>query len=717
MKIQTLIVGILLTIIPASLKAQAHHDHAHAPENPIKCAQHIQYARMLQENPQLYVQDSIDQANFDIEYQNYLASYDPNDRATYTIPVVVHVVHLNGPENISDEQIYDALRTLNEDFSNNNADLGNTVAAFSGIIGNPDIEFKLATKDPNGNCHSGITRTVSGSTYDEGYSFQTGSQDIVEDVAAQHGVWPQNRYMSVFVCIDPSGAAGYTFRPTNAFSGNQMYGAIFMRHDYMGTIGTGSNTSRHTLSHEAGHWLNLAHPWGNSNNPGLANNCNGDDGVLDTPNSIGWQSCNLNGTSCGSLDNVQNIMEYSYCSTMFTQGQAARMHTAINSNTAGRSNLTTNANLAAAGVLAPSNDICEAKFSTTRRVVCQGQTVDFSDISVHNVNNRNWSFAGGSPATATDSVVSVAYNTPGDYAVTLEVSNATNTETTTITNYIKVLGVPGTGFPYSEDFENKPNSFLNNAVDFSLDNPQGDETWTLAGTGNNSSRSAYIANYAANTSDIDKLISGTIDLSVLSSSDNLEFSFDYAYNKKDDSDLEYLKVYVSNDCGDTWALRKIISGNFLSSEVTPGNYVPSSEDWKTVTLTNIQPSFYTANFRYKFHFESANGNNIYIDNINISAPGFLSISEEIKTSKGVSVYPNPTTHQSTIQLNGYNDENVDIKLYDMTGRAVMNIHSGLINTDNYTNSISLEALSKGLYFIKVNSDNKTGGETIKLIKE
>ncbi len=713
MKIQIRLVGILLTFIPTFLIAQSHT----VKENPHKCGQHIQYARMLKENPQLYYQDSIDQANFDITYQNYLEDYDPSDRSTYTIPVVIHVVHLNGPENISKEQIHDALRTLNEDFNMTNSDLGNTVGAFSGLIGNASIEFRLATKDPNGNCHSGITRTASPTTYDTGYSFQTGKQPIVEAVAAKHGVWPQEEYMSVFVCIDPSGAAGYTYRPSNAFSGNEMYGAIFMRHDYMGTIGTGSSTSAHTLAHEAGHWLNLAHPWGNSNNPGISTNCNGDDGVFDTPNTIGWQSCNLNGVTCGSLDNVQNIMEYSYCSTMFTQGQAARMQTALTNNTAGRNNLITNGNLAATGVLSVSNDICEAVFETDRQIICQGQSVDFSDVSVHNVTARNWTFTGGSPANSSDSIVSVTYNAPGNYAVTLQVSNSGSSETTTITNYIKVLSSPGAGFPYREDFENKSGNYLDNGVNYFTNNPLGDNTWTLASTGNNSSKSAYISNYFANTEDSDQLISGTIDLSMLNSSHDLEFTFEYAYKKRQSSNSESLRLFVSNDCGESWSVKKILSGNFLGNDVSIGNFIPSDNDWKTVTVTNIQPSFYTDNFRYMLQFESENGNNIYIDNINISSPNFVSLDEGVKTNRGISVYPNPTLNQSTIKLNGYSNTTVDITLYDVMGKEVTKVHSGLIKSDNYINSIDLSILSKGIYFVKVNSVDGLVGETIKLIKE
>ena len=36
----------------------------------------------------------------------------------YTIPVVFHILHLGGPENISDAQVYDEMRILNEDYRN-----------------------------------------------------------------------------------------------------------------------------------------------------------------------------------------------------------------------------------------------------------------------------------------------------------------------------------------------------------------------------------------------------------------------------------------------------------------------------------------------------------------------------------------------------------------------------------------------------------------------
>ena len=683
------------------------------PDQPHFCGQHSEQEKIYQFNPQQRVQDSIDGVEFEQDYQSFLATYDPSERSTYTIPVVVHVVHLNGVENIENSQIFDALERLNEDFSMSNPDVGNTVADFAGIVGNGDFEFKLATKDPNGNCHSGITRTFSNTTYDTGMS--GGSHAIVQAVAAQHGVWPQGEYMSIFVCIETLGgaASGYTYNPSNGFNPNQMYGAIFMTHNYMGIIGTGSPARRHTLSHEAGHWLNLSHLWGSTNSPNVPSNCNVDDGVSDTPNTIGWQSCSVQGSTCGTLDNVQNIMEYSGCSTMFTQGQVARMHTSINSFTAGRNNLSTNTNLMATGVVVPSNEVCSAEFTSNTKIVCQGQSVDFQDVSVHGITARTWTFAGGSPATSTDSIVNVTYNSAGEYAVTLEVSNSTGSETTTITNYIKVLAVPGLGFPYSEGFEDL--SSIPDNDRFFVINPGNDPAWVINGTQSSAgSKSAYIHNFAANTPDIDQLISGTIDLSVLDASEELIFTFDYAYHKKNSNDDEWLKFYVSKDCGETWSQRKVMHGSILSNESTASNYIPADDDWKTITVTNINSSYYVDNFRYRFQFEGETGNNIYLDNINITAPGYVSLDPAVGVNRSVSVFPNPTSNSTKVSLSGYENSKVSIALYNVLGEKVVETYSGNIENASFNVNIDLEALSTGLYFIKVTSD--TSEETIKLLR-
>lgn len=710
---------ILLSISSYSQEVN-HQNHTHyGPENPDYCANNIVRDRVFEEHPELAVQDSIDRANFEIEYRQYLQEYDPNARSTYVIPVVVHICHLGGVDNISDEQVYDAIEKLNADFSATNSDVGNTVSPFDAIVSDADIEFRLATKDPNGICHPGITRTYTENTVHDG------DNDLVADVYNEHGNWPQNRYMNVFVCQDPAGAAGYTNNPANWYSATGMGGSIYMRHDYMGTIGTGSNTARHTLSHEVGHWLNLSHCWGSNNNPGQSGACSEDDYVDDTPRTIGWTICDIDGNTCSNddtdgywtsdvIDNVQNIMEYSYCSTMFTQGQAARMHTALNSSTAQRNNLWTASNLAATGTDGPG-DLCEAKFSSNTRAICVGQSVEFTDESYHNVVGRSWSFNGGSPATSTAIDPVVTYNTPGVYAVTLDVTDGTANQSTTVNEYIVVLSDPGEIVPYSEGFEDLsavPDN-LNWMIFDESENGSWELTTALGASGSPSC--AVLANYGVNDGSIDELISAPIDLSNVDGSDPIIFNFEYAYRKVDASDDEWLQFYISKDCGETWVLRKNLHGDGLSEVTASTSYVPvGSGDWYSVDVTNIGSDYYVSNFRFKFVFENDGGNNLYIDNINLYPASMTGIIEQDKV-KSLTVYPNPTNGTTYLKLNAKSDQEYAIRLLSALGQEVSTIHQGNLAEGVNKIELSTDHLAKGIYIIEVKSEGQL--QTVKLIKK
>lgn len=704
--------------------AQSHNhgdDSHYGPANPKMCGQHEMQELFYQQNPDARIGDAADQAVFQQEYEDYYHNeFDPNSRSAYTIPVVVHIVHLGGVDNISNEQVYDAIATLNEDFAMTNSDLGNTVAPFDAITGHADMEFVLATKDPSGNCHLGITRTYSVHTNHDGDS------DIINAIQAQHGNWPANKYMNVIVCQDPNGAAGYTYNPSGWIGG--MDAGIFMRHDYMGTIGTSAPFARHTLSHEVGHWFNLSHVWGGNNNPG-AGNCNGgQDQVDDTPPTTGWQSCDIAGNTCSNdvassngywssdvIDNVQNIMEYSYCSTMFTNGQAARMQSAANSSTAGRNNLSTGSNLAATGTDAPGQ-LCSADFTSGGvTTICAGQSVTFYDESFHTVTSRSWTFAGGSPATSSAQDPVITYNTPGIYDVSLMVSNGGSNMTESKSNYIVVLGDPGTTPPYSEGFE--AITAIPNNVNWMIWNENDNNGWelTTGGGSDGTANSAKLSNYGNNDGTVDELISESIDLGGVAASDNIVFNFDFAYKKRTASDNEKLQFYISKDCGETWVLRKQIQGSTLGDDVMSSAYTPSSEeDWTSIDVTNINSEYFVSNFRFKFVFTNDGGNNIYIDNINLY-PGSMSDLITSDVDNSLSVFPNPTTGTTVLSINGNTGVDYSITLNSALGQQVGQIYQGQLIDGINQFEFDTESLAKGLYLINVKTEDSI--ETIKLIKE
>ena len=721
MKKFTFLAAVAMTTVGFA-QSHNHVDDDHfGPANPKMCVQHTMQNEYYQQHPDAKIADDADQAVFQQQYEDYLQNdFDPNSRAAYTIPVVVHIVHLGGVDNISNEQVYDAIAVLNEDFSMTNPDLGNTVAPFNTITGDADFEFVLATKDPSGNCHLGITRTYSTHTNHDG------DDDIIDAIQAQHGNWPSNKYMNVIVCQDPAGAAGYTYNPSGWNTG--MSAGIFMRHDYMGTIGTSGGFARHTLSHEAGHWFNLSHVWGGNNNPG-AGSCNGSqDQVNDTPPTVGWQSCDVNGNTCSNdatnsggyystdvIDNVQNIMEYSYCSTMFTQGQAARMQTSVNSSTAGRNNLWSAGNLAATGTDGPGA-LCNADFSSGGvTTICAGQSINFYDESFHTVTTRAWTFTGGSPASSSAQDPVITYNTPGIYNVSLNVSNGASNLTETKTNYVVVLGDPGTAPPYSEGFESI--SAIPNNVNWMVWNENGDDEFELstAAGSDGTSNSAKLANYGNTDGTVDELLSESIDLSGVSASDNIVFNFDFAYKKRATGNDEKLQFYISKDCGDTWVLRKQIQGSTLGDDVQASAYTPSSEEeWTTIDVTNINSDYFVSNFRFKFIFTNDGGNNLYIDNINLFPGSMTSISGS-ELDDNISVYPNPTNGLTNLTIEGQSGLDYQITVNSTLGQQVGNIYQGQLvdGTNNF--EFDTENLSKGIYLITIKTEDRI--KTIKLIKE
>ncbi|OJJ20510.1 hypothetical protein BKI52_18820 [marine bacterium AO1-C] len=270
-----------------------------------------------------------------------------------TIPIVFHVVHDGGVENISDAQIIEAVKQINEDFRATNPEISAVVPAFQNLVADVEVEFALAQKDPNGNPTTGITRTRSTLTYNGG---QIALKELVR--------WPRNMYLNVWVVRSSDGGngSGFAFYPSSTVGANAIYDGVVCSHWAIGRTGTAVSTHYKLLTHEIGHWANLKHTWGDQTNNGDAGACSDDDDVSDTPNTQGTTGCNLTQSTCGSLDNTQNYMDYANCPNMFTLGQKTRMLAALNSSVAERNNLWSASNLAATLYTTPTPRV---SFNTT----------------------------------------------------------------------------------------------------------------------------------------------------------------------------------------------------------------------------------------------------------------------------------------------------------------------------------------------------------------
>lgn len=620
----------------------------------------------------------------------------------YRIPLVFHIMHTYGPENITKEQVEDAVRILNLTFQKLNPDTGDVIPLFQGIFANPEIEFELAKLDPNGNCTDGITRNFT--------PFTAFADDNVKTVVG----WPNTMYLNIWVVKNiASGAAGYAYYP----GASPNIDGIVMRNDYVGTFGTAnsSNYTERSLAHEVGHYLNLPHTWGSSNTPGLASNCGIDDGIFDTPNTKGTAnfSCNTAQNTCGVIDNVQNYMDYASCHKMFTEGQKAEMHSALQNDFA-RISLVDAANLVSTGTnigAVAGNCAPIADFSNADVTICAGTTVTFKDVSWNGtVNSRSWTFAGGSPAIDTAANPSVTYNIPGVYDVTLSVSSAGGSDVITRPGIVNVLPSPGTNvIPYAEGFE----TLTLPAAEWAIKNPDGNNAWTIstvaAATG---SKSMRLVNHSGNFSgSVDAIETPTFDLSNVSGT---TFSFKVAYASKTNSDSSFLKVLFTNNCGTVWSQRYLKEGTTLATAPnTSSSFLPTTAQWRTEVVSLISNTFSgRPSVRARFEFTNYQGNNIYIDDIQIS--GTVGINEVLAEKFNFNAWPNPSKGDINIKFETVSQENISFELYDVTGRLVDANKPSQIGA-GVQQMIIPAAGKSGVYILKMNIGNESFQQKITFI--
>jgi hypothetical protein len=79
-----------------------------------------------------------------------------------------------------------------------------------------------------------------------------------------------------------------------------------------------------------------------------------------------------------------------------------------------------------------------ADFEGTPTTVTEGESVDFTDLSLNDPISWAWTFTGGMPASSTEQNPTVTYDTEGTYAVSLTVTNDEGSDTKTVADYITV---------------------------------------------------------------------------------------------------------------------------------------------------------------------------------------------------------------------------------------------------------------------------------------
>ncbi len=264
----------------------------------------------------------------------------------------------------------------------------------------------------------------------------------------------------------------------------------------------------------------------------------------------------------------------------------------------------------------------EADFTISNNI-CLGDTVTFNNTSSFNPDTYNWTiqpasfnFVNGTNANSENPAV--VFNQSGFYDVKLKVGNALGED-----SIIKLgaLAVDGRPLPFTEDFESPSSKYLWEGIGEGFI-----DVFTFMSGGN-----ALMANIFGQPT-LASYQSFTSPSLNFSGTDSVWLTFDYAYRTAAASSNDSIKIYLSTDCSSNWTLVAALGENSSQNFVTGpafggGTFVPaaaSGSDWcgqpgyATCPLIDLSPWSGMKGVRLRFEIFNAAGNNIFIDNINIS---------------------------------------------------------------------------------------------------
>jgi photosystem II stability/assembly factor-like uncharacterized protein len=348
-------------------------------------------------------------------------------------------------------------------------------------------------------------------------------------------------------------------------------------------------------------------------------------------------------------------------------------------------------------------------FHASSQVVCAGSSITFSDSTTNTwVRGWQWDFPGGTLAggyTLTDSMPKVIYPTPGTYPVSYTASTSAGHASVIKTSYIHVEPATGTySVTFSEGFETAAVP----GTDWSVSNTGG-SNWMLTSTAAATGKKSVMINNMTNVpNDTSTLTGPTFNLAAIGSP---VLAFSMSYQQKILTNTDKLQVYISTDCGITWVSKWSRSGTALQPVSVSGqstsSFIPDSMQFTTYTV-NINSAALNTNVMFRWVFYSGApsvGNNIYLDDINISnaATGI----KNIETAIDLNMYPNPSTGNVNIAFNLEEKHLISIQVVDMLGRVVETIPPQVYATGESTIGIGNKtSYQSGVYFVSVNVDGQ-----------
>lgn len=625
------------------------------------------------------------------------------DGETVIIPVVVHVLHNGGDAKLDQERVKVAINRLNLDFQLANSDTSTVSEMYKDRIADFNYKFELVNKGPDGNCTNGITYNRTDLT--DGDLWLNNLTQFTNEVP----YWNPENYLNIWTVEEI-----FTTERTSVIAGQANFpwdqrGAdgIIIRSDQL-------EKSDRTLTHEAGHYVGLFHPF--------QGGCSSDgDRVDDTPlveDRDGIIPCDGRNTCGGDPDLLTNYMDYTECGAMFTQGQKVRAETYIQEPFRGQ--LVSESNLAKRG-LRETNKPPKIKSVNSNKsfiYTCEKVKLNFDyaqecnngELNFGTPDNIQWEFEGGNPMTSKSFNPVVSYDKPGTYKVSLKISNQFGQDEVVKTRLINVLG--------SEQILS--NAFLKGLEEEDIgslgivnlpnqNNLEWKRTTKASAAGE---ASLFLDNFDTRN---DQEVEFRLPLLDLSESRNPNLQFDIAYAYKNQNANDNLEVFYSTDCGSTWTLaKKFFNFMIKTSDNENEPFFPENESqWQTEEINLPSASKVLVRFKWT---TSKGGNNAFMDNFRYNWNVGRETITPKKQGKKISIYPNPTSGPFKIVNNGERFE-AQLRIVNSVGKQVYqksNVTLKQSNDKSFTpNDLNLK--SEGIYYVSLTNSQKTITQKIVLV--
>ncbi len=277
----------------------------------------------------------------------------------------------------------------------------------------------------------------------------------------------------------------------------------------------------------------------------------------------------------------------------------------------------------------------------------------------------------------------------------IEDGNGTNNCAASSFNVLSANGVPA---PYAQTFSSNTFPYAN----WILNNPDGGITWARVSTGAGSLKYDCFTYSAAGQVD-----DFTVEPINLTAASTASVSFRVAHKRYSTAYLDALEVFVSSNCGETWESIWYKEGDELATgAASTSAFTPSSTDWRDECI-NIEN--YVGNDKVFVRFVGYNGygNNIYVDNLNVTDAQCIVSVEENSIINEFKAFPNPTAGITNITYSMNSAAPVTFEVYDILGARVINQNLGVKAAGSYTQQVDFNVLPAGIYLVNLTADGVT----------